>query len=164
LNRRGAFSLIEMLLATALAAVLMGAVLTLVAGVYRDARMMQRLSSRPVGGLLEGIARELGNVESFSQASDGRELALIGNIGIDRRTLSADSRLARVVYRVGPGGSLRREQTYIDAPERPAPWGELVAARGVERLFVVRDTGTATRARVVVETRRGTDARDVRFR
>jgi prepilin-type N-terminal cleavage/methylation domain-containing protein len=129
--KRDAFSLVEMLVATALAAVLMAAVLTIAAGVSRDRRRLEVSESTPSPDvMIERIRWDLTNASAMIPSPDGLNLTLIGHGGIDRQTLRPTGRLARVAYhcrRVGSTHCLVREQAYLDDPANPNPWRDLVA-------------------------------------
>jgi prepilin-type N-terminal cleavage/methylation domain-containing protein len=161
MNRR-AFTLIEMLLATVLVAVMMGGVLMLLGGVNRDVRTMRGLTTQSNDSLIDLISHDLVNASSFRVADDGRVIQIVGNTGIERRSLRSDGRLARVVYRVEQGSVLRREQVYLDDPGRPQPWSEL-AGVGIDGLAVVRDSDNARRGRLVIATRQGGVVRELRL-
>jgi prepilin-type N-terminal cleavage/methylation domain-containing protein len=137
--RAKAFSLIEMLVATAVSAVLMAAVLVVVAGVSRDRKRITMMEAKPqTAGIVSRLQWDLTNAERFASSSDGRSLILIGHGSIDRGTLTPNGRLAKVTYRIYDTGekttSLVREQQYLDEPAAPKPWRDLVAtdARSIQ--------------------------------
>jgi type II secretory pathway component PulJ len=160
---RDAFTLIEMLLATTLTALLMGGVLMLLGGANRDAQTLRRQAEPQLGGLFALLTQDLANATELSQSADATLVELSGNIGIDGRSLRQDGRLVRVSYQVGSGGVLQRRQVYLDAPDRPQPWSEL-AAINVEGLGIVSTAADPTRVRIVIATAGGTIAREVRIR
>ena len=160
---RGAFSLIEMLLATALVAVLTAALLALLGGVNRDIRTMRSAADRDRGfeAALDLLSRDLGNALEFSRSdAQPNTIRIMGNIGIDRDTLASNGRLARVTYRVDRNAALHREQQYLDDPDRPQRWDEL-AAVGVSELAV--SSGSSGHVRVTLQTARQSLSRDVRM-
>ena len=91
---RRAFSLIEMLVATVLVAVLMGGAMMLLAGVNRDVRTMSGAGRDHVDRVLDLMTRDLENAAATLTSADGRSIVLLGNVGIDRGTLAHDGRLA----------------------------------------------------------------------
>ncbi|MDB5324246.1 MAG: hypothetical protein JWN40_5877 [Phycisphaerales bacterium] len=142
---RGGFTLIEMLLATTLAAILMGGVLTATAALARDRRRMEsRTAIDSSTGVMEMIRRDLANGAAIVGATHQSEFELVSFGGIDAKTFAANQRLAQVRYRVARSGTsagvLLREQTYLDDAIRPDRWSEVVAA-GVKKvtLTVVSD-------------------------
>lgn len=147
MTRRG-FSLIEILVATVLAAVLMTAVLLMLAGVARDRRTVTALNAADAPpGLVDLIAWDLGNARSIAATADGDSTTLVGVGGIDAATLQPNGRLVRVTYSLLPDGTARnlwRTQEYLDDPARPGRWRELVAADTAE--FAVGTGSTAPAA------------------
>jgi prepilin-type N-terminal cleavage/methylation domain-containing protein len=140
-QRRRAFTLIEMLIATLLAAILMGGVLSMSAALARDQRRLAARAQDSTGGIVELLRFDLANARSVTQSPDGQTLVLVGHGGLDRRSMSPTNRLTRVVYRVdSPSGNLSREQTYLDDPARPARWTEL-AATGIARIDIIPASG-----------------------
>jgi len=142
MNRRRAFSLFEMLIATILAAILMGGVLWMSAALARDQQRLAARSETSVEGVVELLRFDLANARTMTQSPDGRVLVLIGHGGIDRRTLSPTNRLTRVTYRIDAerGGTLSRTQEYIDDRVRPQRWSELVATN-VARIDAIPASG-----------------------
>jgi hypothetical protein len=138
-GRRVGFTLVEMLLATVLAAIMMGGVLTAASTVARDRRRME--ARQAVGheqGLAELVRRDLANGLAIVGPVTPEGFELVGHGGIDPRTMVANQRLCRVAYRVvrrggGRAGVLVREQAYLDDPIRRDPWREVVAV-GVTRV------------------------------
>ena len=126
-----AFSLIELLVATALSAVLMAAVLAILSGIARDRRRLTAVESVPRSqAMVDRIQWDLTNAQSLSPSPDGQSLELIGHGGIDNKTLAPNGRLASVSYLIYPDGVtsyLVREQKYLDDPVAPNPWRELIA-------------------------------------
>jgi prepilin-type N-terminal cleavage/methylation domain-containing protein len=137
---RGGFTLVEMLLATTLAAILMGGVLTATAALARDRRRMEaRTAIDPSTGVMEMIRRDLTNGAAIVGAVNSNGFELVGFGGIDSKTFAANQRLVRVRYRVirsgSGGGALVREQSYLDDAIRPDRWNEVVAA-GVNKVLL----------------------------
>jgi prepilin-type N-terminal cleavage/methylation domain-containing protein len=126
-NRRKAFTLVEMLVATVLAAILMGGVLAASSALARDRRRMEaRQSLSHSAATTDLIRRDLANSAALLASSpQGFEILALG--GIDPRTLAFNQRLTRISYRIIRPGVLVREQVYLDDPIRPDRWREAVA-------------------------------------
>jgi prepilin-type N-terminal cleavage/methylation domain-containing protein len=142
MNSRRAFSLFEMLVATILAAILMGGVLWMSAALARDQQRLAARSETSIDGIVQLLRFDLANARTMTQSPDGRVLVLIGHGGLDRRTLAATNRLARVTYRIDSerGGTLSRTQEYIDDRVRPQRWSELFATN-VARIDAISASG-----------------------
>lgn len=131
------FTLIELLAAAALAAVLMGAVLVVMAALGRDRARLSAVEDRagPHAALTDLLRWDLTNAATFEAGTDGRSLVLTGHGSLDPRTFRPNGRLVRIVYRAlgarGAPGPLVREQAYLDDPIRPEPWTELAAAGAI---------------------------------
>jgi prepilin-type N-terminal cleavage/methylation domain-containing protein len=152
LKTRG-FTLVEMLLATTLAAILMGGVLTATVALARDRRRMEaRTMVDASSGVMEMIRRDLANGAAFVGARDANGFEMVAFGGIDGKTFVGNQRLVRVTYRVvrsakrDAAGVLVRGQAYLDDAIRPDRWNEVVAA-GVKRVVItaVSDDGDAVR-------------------
>jgi prepilin-type N-terminal cleavage/methylation domain-containing protein len=132
IRHRRAFTLIEMMVATVLAALLMGGVLLMVTAISRDrARIARDETASPASKarLVEQFRRDLTSATTMTPIG-GRALILEGHGGLDPQTLSPTGRLTRVVYEVrgkGKAAALFRSQAYLDEPTRPEAWTELVA-------------------------------------
>ena len=144
LGTSGGFTLVELLLATALSAVLMSAVLSILAALSRDRVRLDKARAVPATApILDRIQWDIRNAVTMSELSQG--LVLIGHGGIDPKILTPNGRLTRVTYRtINEGGSraLVREQAYLDDPFRPQPWRGIVAV-GVTDLTVSPESGMA---------------------
>lgn len=139
-----AFTLLEMLLATTLAALLLAAVLNLTAALSRDRVRIDQAASVRSPGALDLIRSDLSNSLAIL-SNTGTELELLGYAGIDPQSLVADRRLTRVLYRIerrGAASVLLREQVYLDDMIRPDAWSDLVAV-GATRLTVAALTAEA---------------------
>ena len=138
--RRNAFSLIELLVATTLSAVLMAAVLAILAGVSRDRKRLTAAQNLPSPrAMIDRFQWDLTNAQTLSQTADGRWLELVGHGGIDYKTLAPNGRLVTVDYRLyqdGDTSCLVREQKYLDDPAAPNPWRELISI-GVSSFHVI---------------------------
>ena len=147
---RRAFTLIEILLAVTIAAVLMAAVLAVVSGLGRDQRRLavDEKTNRP-SAAIELLRWDLTNGSTITPTADG--IVLRGHGGIDPSSLRPNNRLTRVTYRIrrdGRESNLVREQRYLDDPIRPQPWSDLVL-RDV-RAIGVTPNGTPDSPRVSV--------------
>jgi prepilin-type N-terminal cleavage/methylation domain-containing protein len=147
-SRCRAFTLIELLLATTLSAILLAAVLTVSSSLARDARRINaRPPVSPLAGCVDVLRRDLVNARSITRRDDGRSLILIGHGGISPRTHEPTGRLARVTYSLIPTGhdggmtALVRRQEYVDDPIDRQPWQELLAT-GVTAINAVSADGT----------------------
>jgi prepilin-type N-terminal cleavage/methylation domain-containing protein len=135
MTRRG-FSLIEILVATVLAAVLMTGVLYMLAGVARDRRTVGGLNAAAAPpGIVSLITWDLSNARSIAVSADRMSTVLVGVGGIDPATLQPNGRLVRVTYQLLPDGkshNLWRTQEYLDDPVHKEQWRELVAAEAAD--------------------------------
>jgi prepilin-type N-terminal cleavage/methylation domain-containing protein len=147
MRRSHGFTLVEMLVATVLAAILMGGVLAAASTLSRDRRRMEvRQSISRSAGMMEVIRRDLANGAAMVRSSpEGFELVGFG--GIDPKTLAGDQRLVRIAYRVARGGVLVREQAYLDDAIRPQRWREVVAS-GVRRVVLTPLSAEVEQVRV----------------
>jgi prepilin-type N-terminal cleavage/methylation domain-containing protein len=147
MKRSRGFTLVEMLIATVLAAILMGGVLAAAGALSLDRRRMEgRQAIAHSAGMMEVIRRDLANGAAMVRSSsEGFELVGFG--GIDPKTLAGDQRLVRIAYRVARGGVLVREQAYLDDPIRPQRWREVVAT-GVRRVVLTPLSAEVEQVRV----------------
>jgi prepilin-type N-terminal cleavage/methylation domain-containing protein len=137
MNARRAFTLVEILLAVTIAAVLMAAVQAVLAGVARDRQRLtgEEKLNRP-SAAIELMRWDLTNARRIIPIAGG--VVLEGHGGIDRTSLTPNNRLTRVTYRVrgdARESNLVREQQYLDDAIRPQPWEDLVL-RGVQTFGV----------------------------
>src|SRR5437762_1519029 len=104
MTRRRGFTLIEMLLATVLAALLMGGVLAVAAGLSRDRRRMEAHTAAEHSPLAADLLRrDLANAVALLNSSVGAsagDIEMLGYSGIDPVTLRPNGRLVRVVYHI----------------------------------------------------------------
>lgn len=138
------FTLLEMLLATTLAALLLAAVLNLTAALSRDRVRIDQAASVKSPAALDLIRSDLSNSLAIL-SNTGTELELLGYAGIDPQSLVADRRLTRVLYRIERRGAvsvLLREQAYLDDMIRPDAWSDVVVV-GATRLTVTTLTSEA---------------------
>ena len=130
-SRRG-FTMLELLLASALAVVLTAAVLAVAAGLSRDTQRMARRAAELPAGAAELIRWDL--VHAAKVMQDEGALTLIGNGELDARRLRPAGGLVRVTYKI-ESNRLLREQVALDQPLEPGAWRELVAG-GIDSLRV----------------------------
>jgi hypothetical protein len=133
-----------MLLATTLAAILMGAVLTATAALSRDRRRMELAepAARSTGAF-DLLRRDLANATAFVGPPGPTGFTVIGHGGLDPRTFAPNGRLCRVTYRVATN-VLTREQAYLDDPIRPDAWRETVGL-DVRRIEITATSADAER-------------------
>jgi prepilin-type N-terminal cleavage/methylation domain-containing protein len=131
MKRRG-FTLVEMLLASVLAVVLMLALLTMLSGVSRDGKRLRAgagATSATPYALPERVRWDLVNAQTLElDRNGGGRVILVGHSAIERQTLTSSGRLVQVTYRTTPDGCLVREQESLDNPANPDRWSELLAA------------------------------------
>ena len=144
-GRRG-FTLVEMMLATVLAAMLIGGVMTVASGLSQDRRRMQEKMTvqRPMA-LLELVRKDFANASAVVWSADGA-VVLVGHGGLDPKALTPTGRLAEVTYRRS-GAMLVREQRYLDDPVRPQRWSEIVSV-GVREFGVTAGSNDAEPVRL----------------
>src|SRR5689334_23636928 len=97
-RHRHGFTLIEMMVATVLAALLMGGVLLMVTAIGRDRARIARDEAASPGSksrLIDQFRRDLTSATTMTPIG-GRALILEGHGGIDPQTLAATGRLTRV--------------------------------------------------------------------
>ena len=99
------FTLVEILLAVTIAAVLMAAVLAVLSGVGRDQKRLatQDKTNRPAAAI-ELLRWDLTNADTITQAADG--IVLEGHGGIDASSLKPNNRLTG--YRLAATPSSRK--------------------------------------------------------
>ena len=155
------FTLIEMLLATAIFALLLGGLLQIMSGLARDTKTMRGVKDergdRNVASLIQWDLTNADQMIDGSRPADSTQsppIVLVGHGGIDRQSLQPDQRLARVVYELVPGPdgacTLWRRQSYLDDPVRPATWGEVVCS-GVTHFSIMSDSAPALSTRVTLD-------------
>ena len=129
--RRAGFTLVEMMLATVLAAMLIGGVMTVASGLSRDRRRMdEKMSVQRPTVLVELLRKDFVNSSAVIWSSDGDTIVMVGHGGLDAKLLTPTGRLSLITYRMtgrGPAASLIREQRYLDDPVRPGIWREVVS-------------------------------------
>jgi type II secretory pathway pseudopilin PulG len=135
LRRAAAFTIVELLAATALATVLMVGVLIVLSHLSRD---QKRVAAREGGGgetaVVELLRRDLMRAEHLSFDAATGTLRLSGYGALDRQTLRPTARAALVSYQIEHGGGdgsgawLTRRQQYLDEPAAAKQWTECVCA------------------------------------
>jgi prepilin-type N-terminal cleavage/methylation domain-containing protein len=129
-----AFTLIEMLVTLAAAAILMSGVLVIVTASAKDRLRMRELEDRDSLSqerLLEMLRMDLVNARSLEPLPEGKGIVVSGFGAMDPATLTREDRAVQVTYTVrGDGGrtTLVREQRYLDEQVPTKPWREIVAA------------------------------------
>lgn len=144
--RRRGLTLLELMVCSALAALLMGGVLAIVSLLARDRQRLDRrdVASERSAALVSLLRRDLAGASRLEADDEGRRLVLTGYSGIDSRVRRHDNRPARVAYQIRRGdgsqteASLTRTQEYLDATAGEQPWAEL-AAIGVETIRAYSD-------------------------
>jgi len=137
-NRR-AFTLLELLLANVVVAILLGGVLLVISSLGREQRNLASLATTDVDDrVIEALRWDLSNADTARPLPRGRGFILIGQGGLDGRNLSPTSRRTRVIYQITRRANqfcLIREQSYLDDQVRPERWEELVAS-GIDHLSI----------------------------
>ncbi len=141
LRARPGFTFIELLLASAIAAILMSGVLTVVSSLSRDRhRMEARAQGSEPTFMLDLLRRDLANSQTMHARTDGA-IVLVGHAGLDHKSMSANGRLVKVIYRIA-NQVMVREQVYLDDPIRPDRWSEIVVMRA-QRFAITPTTADA---------------------
>jgi type II secretory pathway pseudopilin PulG len=129
--KRKAFTLLELLLANMLIAILLGALLLLISSLSREQKKMTVvLDQDPTRSILALLRHDLSNSESARALPNQRGFILTGHAGLDSKTLTPTDRRARVIYEIRRRGNvlcLIREQSYLDDPIKPQRFEELIA-------------------------------------
>ncbi len=128
---RKAFTLLELLLANMLIAILLGALLLVISSLSRE----QKKNTASVDedftkSILTLLRRDLANSESAAPLANQRGFILTGHAGLDSKSLTPTDRRARVIYEIRRRGNalcLVREQIYLDDPTKPRRFQELIA-------------------------------------
>jgi prepilin-type N-terminal cleavage/methylation domain-containing protein len=147
MSPRQAFTLIELLLATTLSAILLGGVLVVASALTRDARRLEQHATTPrMSAAMDLLKWDLTNARSMTIRNDGRWIMLVGHAGIAPGAKTSNNRLTKVSYRVQrldrQASVLIREQVFLDNLADPQPLRELVAT-GVASIGIAPITGDA---------------------
>jgi prepilin-type N-terminal cleavage/methylation domain-containing protein len=162
-GRRRGFTLIELACASAIAVILMIAVLGIFTSIARDRIRLTKARSAHIQdrqNLIELLYRDLAECNDLSRTSAG-EYVLQTRDSLDSANLEPSDRFCAVTYSVmGPPGaqSLFRRQQLLDDPTMPPPQTNLVAM-GVSQFDLIglgdnagaaRQGVLASRMRVVI--------------
>jgi len=140
-----AFTLIEMVLATALSASVMVALLGVMTRLTRGQKFAAGLSTQQEleAGLVSLVETDLVNAREFESKTDG--FVLVGFGRLDSTTKQVRHRPVTVSYQVRPAGGrswLMRQQVYTDPAEGTLTTQELVCA-GVEKISLAGVSGSS---------------------
>ena len=129
--RRNAFTLLELLLANILIAILLGALLLLISSLGREQRKLAAAQDQDAANAILNLLRhDLANSESVRLLPNQRGFILTGHAGLDPKSLLSTDRRTRVIYEIRRKARalcLVREQTYLDDPIKPLRFEELIA-------------------------------------
>ena len=129
---RRAFTLLELLLANLLIAILLGALLLVISSLARQQKKISALPNQDSSNsIFDLLRRDLANSESARALPNQRGFILIGHAGLGSKSLAPTDRRTRVIYEIRRRAStlcLVRDQTYLDDPIRPQHFEEVVAA------------------------------------
>lgn len=138
-----AFTLIEMLAASALTAVLSVAVLNTTASFGRASAALAKRGADPSAeALIELLRRDVANCTSVQSSDSG--VVMSGSCGLDPRALGPSHRPVRVIYSVQQNDSHRwlvRDQSPQDAVDAK-PWRQ-IASGGVQQFQLLAVTGSS---------------------
>lgn len=126
--KRKAFTLLELLLANVLIAILLGALLFVVSSLGRQQRKM--LNDDSTDPILNLLRRDLANSQSIRPLKNQSGFILTGHASLDPKSLVPTDRRARVIYQIRRKANtlcLIREQTYLDDPIKPNRFEQLLA-------------------------------------
>jgi type II secretory pathway pseudopilin PulG len=128
---RKAFTLLELLLANMLIAILLAGVLLLISSLSREQKKFAAAQNEdPTTCILNLLRRDLSNSESIRPLSNQKGFILTGHAGLDSKSLTPTDRRARVIYDIRRRANvlcLIREQTYLDDPIKPQRFEALLA-------------------------------------
>src|SRR5947209_5308283 len=129
--RRNAFTLLELLLANMLIAILLGGLLLLISSLSREQKKVTAAQDQdPTNSILTLLCHDLANSESARPLPNERGFILTGHAGLDPKSLTPTDHRTRVIYEVRRRADilcLIREQTYLDDPIKPQRFEELIA-------------------------------------
>lgn len=133
--KRSAFTLLELLLANMLIAILLGALLLVISSLGRaQKRMSAARDHDPAALIMNLLRRDLANSENVRLLPNQRGFVLTGHAALDQKSLAPIDRRTRVVYEIRRRASnfcLTREQILLDDPIKPQRFEELVATNVV---------------------------------
>lgn len=140
MNQR-AFTLIEMLVATALSAVLLGALLLIAARLSSDRVQLAEHAAADHSGIEDLLDWDLHNAEQ-RESINAQTIELRGHNGIDPQTLQPNFRAVAVTYELQEAAhQLIRRQRWLDDPSAASSWQNLVAFN-VEQLSLIDSDAT----------------------
>jgi len=129
--KRKAFTLLELLLANMLIAILLGALLVLISSLSREQKKATAAQDQdPTNSILNLLRRDVSNSESVRPLASQKGFILSGHAGLDSNSLTPTDRRTRVIYQIRRRANtlcLIREQTYLDDPINPQHFEELIA-------------------------------------
>src|SRR2546429_5013762 len=129
--KRKAFTLLELLLANMLIAILLGALLLLISSLSREQKRTTAAQDQdPTNSILTLLRHDLSNSESARPLPNQRGFILTGHAGLDSKSLTPTDRRTRVIYEIRRRANtlwLIREQTYLDDAIKPQHFEELIA-------------------------------------
>ncbi len=124
MNTRHGFTLLELLLATALTAVLMMGVLAVIGNMAASAAIVDRdpgsateIDAESVEGLVRVVGDDLVHAENIFRSITGDEITMIGYGSLDARSRDRSHRPASIIYRletIGDRTWLIRRQSALD--------------------------------------------------
>jgi hypothetical protein len=130
--RRNAFTLLELLLANMLIAILLGALLLVISSLGREQKKMAAQDQDPTSAIaiVNLLRHDLANSETLRFLPNQRGFILTGHAALDPKSLTHADRRIRVIYEIRRKAAtlcLIREQSYLDDPIRPQRFEELLA-------------------------------------
>jgi type II secretory pathway pseudopilin PulG len=126
---RRAFTLLELLLANMLIAILLGGVLLLISSLSREQKKVSQ-PQESFDSIFPLLRHDLSNSESIRLLPNQSGFILTGHASLDAKSLTPTDRRTRVIYEIRRRGSilcLIREQSYLDDPVKPQRFEELLA-------------------------------------
>jgi len=128
---RKAFTLLELLLANVLIAILLGALLLVISSIAREQKKMTlSQTDDPMDSILNLLRSDLANSESARPLANQRGFILTGHAGLYSKSLTPTDRRTGVTYEIRRRAGclcLIREQTYLDDPIKPGRFESLIA-------------------------------------
>lgn len=125
---RCAFTLIEMLVATVLSAVLLGALLLIAARLSNDRAQLSRHATCDHSGISALLDWDLRNAEQ-RESVNANTVELRGHNGIDPQTLQPSFRAVAVTYELQEAShQLIRRQRSLDDPSAASSWQNTIAS------------------------------------
>ncbi len=139
MNRCGGFTLIEALAATALAAIMMTAVMTVVSALAHDDSRQANESERESWQqrMIELVEQDLRYSDSVTDQGDG--VLMTGHLSLDQDTLTPTHRPVQVSYHIRKFADkswLIRSQTDLESRALDNSWSEVVCS-GVRAIKVM---------------------------